>query len=168
MSLKSHKIITLEEFHRQDYIPEMEFSCDRHSSKTVEVFCLDHDKLCCSVCFATEHRTCRDVQSLEDISAQMSPTEDADLLRKLTEIIQDTEKLQKENYQRNRKLNRQSNEIVDSTVRQFEKAKQLLYKRLDVFIRTHQWEVQQHREEERIIVSLLTQNRVKVRRNAPQ
>ena len=37
--------------------------------KVIEVFCVDHRKLCCSICFATQHRHCKDVKSLDECEA---------------------------------------------------------------------------------------------------
>ena len=30
--------------------------CERHEGKELEMFCCDHDKVCCSVCISVEHR----------------------------------------------------------------------------------------------------------------
>lgn len=35
--------------------------CTNHEGKVLELFCSDHDELCCSVCVAVAHRGCNDV-----------------------------------------------------------------------------------------------------------
>lgn len=35
--------------------------CTHHEGKILELFCADHDELCCSVCVAVGHRACSDV-----------------------------------------------------------------------------------------------------------
>ena len=35
--------------------------CTNHEGKVIELFCSDHDELCCSVCVAVAHRGCKDV-----------------------------------------------------------------------------------------------------------
>lgn len=47
---------------------EMDERCPLHSDKVLEVFCFDHRKLCCSICFATDHRKCDIVTSFDEIA----------------------------------------------------------------------------------------------------
>lgn len=47
---------------------EVDEPCSSHAGKCVEVFCLDHGKICCSICFATQHRHCKCVEALDDIA----------------------------------------------------------------------------------------------------
>lgn len=47
---------------------EMDEPCPIHMNKVLEVFCFDHRKICCSICFATQHRNCDNVKSLDDIA----------------------------------------------------------------------------------------------------
>lgn len=52
-----------------DLIPlEMDEPCPVHADKVLEIFCFDHEKICCNVCFATEHRNCDNVRSLDEIA----------------------------------------------------------------------------------------------------
>lgn len=70
---------------------EMDEPCPLHSNKVLEVFCFDHRKLCCSICFATEHRKCDNVSSLDEISNEKIETFDIDdFLNKLSEVEQCT------------------------------------------------------------------------------
>lgn len=43
-------------------------SCGVHTDKLIEVYCFDHEKLCCSFCLATVHKECKSVLSLDEIA----------------------------------------------------------------------------------------------------
>lgn len=71
---------------------EMDEPCPLHSNKVLEVFCFDHRKLCCSICFATDHRKCDIVTSLDEIANEEKETFDIDdFLNKLSEAEQCTQ-----------------------------------------------------------------------------
>ncbi|XP_053386468.1 tripartite motif-containing protein 29-like [Mercenaria mercenaria] len=42
--------------------------CSVHNGKLIDMFCKDHDKVCCSACVAIKHRACEHVESLPDIA----------------------------------------------------------------------------------------------------
>ncbi|XP_062589841.1 uncharacterized protein LOC134251436, partial [Saccostrea cucullata] len=142
-ALKNHRIITLEEFRNQNIFSDIEYYCDQHSGKTVEVFCVDHTKLCFSVCFATKHRSCVDVKSLEDISETRNTKEDDILLEELREFIQDTIEMEKEFQKMKQNLKQESEETVEKTTQEVEKTKRLLAKKLDEFVCSHEKEAQE-------------------------
>ncbi|XP_052712618.1 probable E3 ubiquitin-protein ligase MID2 [Crassostrea angulata] len=52
--------------------------CPVHINKVLEVFCFDHRKICCSICFATEHRTCDIVKSLDEVEMNEEEIIDVD------------------------------------------------------------------------------------------
>lgn len=71
---------------------EMDEPCPLHSDKVLEVFCFDHRKLCCSICFAIDHRKCDIVTSLDEIANEEKETFDIDdFLNKLSEVEQCTQ-----------------------------------------------------------------------------
>lgn len=77
VSLQNHKISEITAMHdgkENMQVPDLEEPCCSHMGKLMEVFCLDHDKLCCSMCFATKHRHCERVETLEDIIKEMQET----------------------------------------------------------------------------------------------
>ncbi|XP_062569650.1 uncharacterized protein LOC134231689 [Saccostrea cucullata] len=93
--LRKHKILTLPLDGKDDQFnfPELDEPCHLHQGKYVEVFCLDHETLCCSVCFATQHRHCERVEALDEVSKNMpnSVVEwNIDALSKLAKIIEET------------------------------------------------------------------------------
>ncbi|XP_061179633.1 uncharacterized protein LOC133188277 [Saccostrea echinata] len=73
-SLQKHKISALPIDDKDDKpkFPVLDEPCHLHQGKYVEVFCLDHEALCCSVCFATQHRYCEHVEALDEVSKNMS------------------------------------------------------------------------------------------------
>lgn len=64
--LQGHKIVTLSDSLDLTNDIEIDEPCLVHKGKYLEVFCQDHDQLCCSICFATKHRTCKKVEAIED------------------------------------------------------------------------------------------------------
>ncbi|XP_033761627.1 uncharacterized protein LOC117343395 [Pecten maximus] len=47
-------------------------TCPRHTGKTIEVYCHDHNALCCVLCLTLSHRRCTQVSSLEDTTKMFS------------------------------------------------------------------------------------------------
>lgn len=66
----NHKIVTVQEVQRGI---TTSFSglitCDVHSNKFVEIFCLDHGKHCCTVCASVKHCKCKNVVELGEAAA---------------------------------------------------------------------------------------------------
>uniref|UniRef100_K1PUY4 Tripartite motif-containing protein 56 n=1 Tax=Magallana gigas TaxID=29159 RepID=K1PUY4_MAGGI len=56
--LQGHKIVCLSDVEDLKNNIEIDEPCLVHKGKYIEVFCQDHGQLCCSICFATKHRTC--------------------------------------------------------------------------------------------------------------
>lgn len=96
LSLQKHKISTVAAMHDEQkrlQVPDVDEPCYSHVGKFVEVFCLDHDKLCCSVCFATQHRHCKRVEALEDIAEGMPKSNidwNIEVLIKIAKITKET------------------------------------------------------------------------------
>lgn len=67
--LQKHKITAINSRDEDDNLlfPDMDEPCSIHPGKFVEVFCVDHATLCCSICFATKHRHCERVEALDEI-----------------------------------------------------------------------------------------------------
>uniref|UniRef100_A0A8W8IES7 B box-type domain-containing protein n=1 Tax=Magallana gigas TaxID=29159 RepID=A0A8W8IES7_MAGGI len=97
VTLRKHKITALalkNKTQSEDLqFPDMDEPCRSHAGKFMEVFCLDHEKLCCSVCFATKHRHCKHVEALEDIAKEMLKSNvdgNIEVLSKLAKVTQET------------------------------------------------------------------------------
>ena len=127
-SLQNHKIVSLTNARDLNNDIEIDEPCPLHKGKYFEVFCQDHDQLCCSICFATKHRTCRKVEAIEDVAAepdllcsQMTSTCFIDALKKLQDI-------QEEYKNKVDKLNTRKQEICACTETKVEEIKALLDK----------------------------------------
>ncbi len=61
--------------------------CKTHQNKTLEYFCSEHGELCCSVCMALNHRTCKQVDHIPDIANDiLFSTEYANLQENITAL----------------------------------------------------------------------------------
>ncbi|KAK3095129.1 hypothetical protein FSP39_010646 [Pinctada imbricata] len=83
--IKSHKILRLEEVRSSPQILKMvegNVDCTQHTKRQIELFCRQHRKLCCVVCFATDHRECPDVKTIDEL------VKDEKSEGELTEIIE--------------------------------------------------------------------------------
>lgn len=70
----------------------MDEFCWSYVGKFIEVFCLDYEKLCCSVCFVIEYRYCEYVEILEDIVKRMlkfNVDGNIEVLLKLVKVIKE-------------------------------------------------------------------------------
>ncbi|XP_069114766.1 LOW QUALITY PROTEIN: tripartite motif-containing protein 2-like [Argopecten irradians] len=67
--LMDHTVLNLEEIrNKPGKLAETEELCETHAGKVVEAFCFDHDRLCCLDCVTYDHKKCKKVKSLEEIS----------------------------------------------------------------------------------------------------
>ena len=126
--LQSHKIVSLSDLGKLKYDIEIDEPCPLHKGKYFEVFCEDHDQLCCSICFATKHKTCRKVGPIEDVAAepnlqysQLTPSCFIDALKELEDI-------QEEYKNKVDKLNNRKQEICACTETKVQEIKALLDK----------------------------------------
>ena len=81
-----HTVIPIWEIGKVDcLLLEVEEPCPLHKGKVYEVYCSDHATLCCSVCFATKHRKCEDVKSLDEIAENLDKTKVQETVKCLLE-----------------------------------------------------------------------------------
>lgn len=82
----THVFIDLRQSEQQkDKILDFDVYCAVHLGKTIEIYCFDHEKLCCSFCLTTEHVKCKKVISLDEI--------ENDLEKPTRSLVNGTEKL---------------------------------------------------------------------------
>ncbi|XP_078341630.1 E3 ubiquitin-protein ligase TRIM33-like isoform X2 [Crassostrea virginica] len=134
-SLQSHKIVSLSDVGNLNNDIEIDEPCPIHKGKFLEVFCQDHDQLCCSICFATKHRACGKVEAIEDVAAelnslcpQMTPICFIDALKKLEDI-------QEEYRNKVEKLNTRKQEICACTENKVEEIISLINKAHDQWMK---------------------------------
>ncbi|XP_033731666.1 protein PML-like [Pecten maximus] len=72
--LSTHKVIAIDEVSKTDIrMPVfIDNTCPHHTGKTIEVYCHDHNALCCVLCVTLSHRRCTNVSSLGDTTKMFS------------------------------------------------------------------------------------------------
>ncbi|XP_021374183.1 E3 ubiquitin-protein ligase Midline-1-like isoform X1 [Mizuhopecten yessoensis] len=73
--LSKHNVIAIDEVTKSDVqLPvTIDETCPHHAGKTIEVYCIDHNALCCVLCVTLSHRSCQNVSSLEDMTKKITP-----------------------------------------------------------------------------------------------
>jgi hypothetical protein len=118
--LQGHKIIRLTDDLDLKVDIEVDEPCSIHKGKFLDVYCKDHDKLCCSLCLATEHRKCEQVYALEDVAAEMDQNRIQDNLVVYKDLLESLENLQKGYREKITTLKCKKQEIVSSTEKKVE------------------------------------------------
>ncbi|XP_055999442.1 transcription intermediary factor 1-beta-like [Ostrea edulis] len=124
--LQNHKIVNLSEANGCLENFDVDEPCSIHKNKTIEVYCGDHDKLCCSVCFATQHRRCERVEALEDVSSRFDRTDIQPRLEIFSKSLEMLENLQENNREQVDKLKARKEVICRDVADKIEKAKRAL------------------------------------------
>ncbi|XP_063408208.1 E3 ubiquitin-protein ligase Midline-1-like [Mytilus trossulus] len=64
---RSHKIIPIKDINAETSTSSLHahLTCKEHPDKTIEVYCQDHSKPCCTVCATVHHRTCEQVVTID-------------------------------------------------------------------------------------------------------
>ncbi|XP_048741154.2 probable E3 ubiquitin-protein ligase MID2 [Ostrea edulis] len=142
-SLRDHKIISLSDALGLKNDIEVDEPCSVHKGKLLEVYCTDHDKLCCSICFATKHRKCEQVQAIEDVAAEMDEDRVQHKLTLFNDLLESLENLQEEYSDKVTTLNSRKQEIVSSAEKKVEEIKSQIDKAHAQWLKIFE---QKHRE----------------------
>nr|XP_022297250.1 uncharacterized protein LOC111106742 [Crassostrea virginica] len=126
--LQNHKFFNLTNARDLNNDIEIDEPCPLHKGKYFEVFCQDHDQLCCSICFATKHRTCRKVEAIEDVAAVLNPLSSQITPTCFTDALKNLEDIQKEYKNKVEKLNARKQEICACTETKIEEIIDLINK----------------------------------------
>ncbi|XP_062592862.1 uncharacterized protein LOC134254352 [Saccostrea cucullata] len=125
-SLQNHKIVKLSNIKEVNSEIEIEESCPLHTGKVIDVFCHDHQELCCSVCLVKQHKLCKNVNTLEDKAHEV----DRESIRKtafkyisLEKTVQD---ILLENQNKVSELNTRKQEICMTTEEKVQEIKSLV------------------------------------------
>ncbi|VDI84357.1 tripartite motif-containing protein 56 [Mytilus galloprovincialis] len=63
-------------------------ACDEHPDKTIEIYCKDHSKPCCTVCATVHHRKCEHVVTIDKaVAGVKESTKAKELMKKLKETV---------------------------------------------------------------------------------
>ncbi|XP_045206595.1 uncharacterized protein LOC123558802 [Mercenaria mercenaria] len=55
--------------------------CFKHDGKPIDVYCNDHDTVCCSMCIESGHRSCKNIKAIHDVAKRELVTEKLPALR---------------------------------------------------------------------------------------
>lgn len=145
VSLQKHKISPMTALQDQD--DKLRFlvvdePCSSHAGKCLEVFCLDHGKMCCSICFATQHRHCKCVEALDHIAKKL-PGSNVDWN---IHILSEIAKITKETIEYKELLIKESNTAKETIIASVSTEIENLKSRLDecqqqfekTFLRSHE------------------------------
>ncbi|XP_045184897.2 uncharacterized protein LOC123542914 [Mercenaria mercenaria] len=62
--------------------------CNNHKTKLIDMYCLDHDEVCCTSCVAENHRSCDSVTSITNIIKESAASKETDaLIQELSTLI---------------------------------------------------------------------------------
>ncbi|WAR30670.1 TRI33-like protein, partial [Mya arenaria] len=100
---KIHKIIGKQMPKSTHTRPKLVERCNHHEGKILELFCGDHDELCCSVCVAVGHRTCSDVvfipRAAVGIESSLELLEVKERVQKVKAAVDEMREAREENQQ---------------------------------------------------------------------
>lgn len=68
--LQNHNIVHIADTGDSDNEYEVEELCPEHKGKTIDVFCHQHQKLCCCICLAKHHILCEGVEVIQDMGVE--------------------------------------------------------------------------------------------------
>lgn len=145
VSLQNHKmapVTALQDRNDLRRFLEVDEPCSSHAGKCVEVFCLDHGKICCSICFATQHRHCKYVEALDNIAKKL-PKSNVDWN---IHILSEIAKITKKTIEYKELLIKESNTAKEAIIASVSTEIENLKSRLDecqqqfekTFIRSHE------------------------------
>ena len=125
-SLQNHKIVTITDSGEWRNGFEVEEFCAEHDGKVIDAFCYNHDNLCCSICLVKHHRTCLNVESLEDIGEEKEKTDVATILSSLSKMEKSLENMQLNIQAKISHLNTKKDTICFDTEKKIEEVKKKL------------------------------------------
>lgn len=107
-----HETMPVDQALRQPSIlTEDEIRCSRHN-QSMELFCLDHNTLVCSVCVALEHRRCVQVLTTEFYAKELKNTREVEkLVEQFNECLSSLEEIVNENIKQHQNLNNKKDDI---------------------------------------------------------
>ncbi|VDI33771.1 Hypothetical predicted protein [Mytilus galloprovincialis] len=63
----NHEIVPISDISKDGYaLKSFKNMCSEHKTKELELFCVDHDCPCCSICVSVKHRKCKNVLTIEE------------------------------------------------------------------------------------------------------
>ncbi|XP_045178415.2 uncharacterized protein LOC123538399 [Mercenaria mercenaria] len=104
--------------------------CEEHLGQVIQMFCGQHDTVCCTICIAVKHRSCEGVDYIPNIAKGLLKTQDkAKTKTSLEKVKDDLQSLKSRRQNELKKLRTQRDDIIDeihqSKKRTFERVEEL-------------------------------------------
>lgn len=89
--------------------------CSHHEGKLLELFCSDHDELCCSVCVAVGHRKCSDVVYIPQAAVGVeSSLELLEVKQEIQEVKRQVDELRNKREENQQLVQQQKEDIINA------------------------------------------------------
>uniref|UniRef100_A0A8W8MSX5 Tripartite motif-containing protein 56 n=1 Tax=Magallana gigas TaxID=29159 RepID=A0A8W8MSX5_MAGGI len=124
--LQSHKIVEMNNTEKWNEAIDIDENCAIHKEKVVDIFCRDHNKLCCCVCFANQHRRCTNFDSIDEIVMNLDKSNMTDKLKSLSSLQDCIMELQEKNKKQTDALGASKDDICSSFAKKIEESKMLI------------------------------------------
>ncbi|KAH3796221.1 hypothetical protein DPMN_149789 [Dreissena polymorpha] len=112
---KIHKITGKRTTKQTAARPKLSDKCTHHEGKVLELFCTDHDELCCSVCVAVSHRSCADVVYIPQAAVGVeSSLELLEVKQKLQKVKDEVDTLRSHREENQQIVQQQKEEIINA------------------------------------------------------
>ncbi|VDI42775.1 Hypothetical predicted protein [Mytilus galloprovincialis] len=75
---RGHKVVQIKDMREEKDVSLSDFvECNEHPQKTIEVYCIDHSKPCCTLCATVHHRKCEQVVTIDKALSNIKASEKA-------------------------------------------------------------------------------------------
>ncbi|XP_045193522.2 uncharacterized protein LOC123549464 [Mercenaria mercenaria] len=109
--------------------------CSKHPAEIIKMYCALHDLVCCTVCIAMDHRSCKGVHYIPDIASELSENENSTVAAALTKVRKEMNFLKSNKDSERLQAREQHDEIVtrieNITEQIIERARKLEKKSID-------------------------------------
>ena len=88
---KDHKIVSLCEMESGQFLPTLEVAnrCPIHCNEEIQLYCADHEQLCCGICGATTHKKCENINMVNKAAQDLMESGDIDSLLEATNAFKE-------------------------------------------------------------------------------
>uniref|UniRef100_K1PYX1 Transcription intermediary factor 1-beta n=1 Tax=Magallana gigas TaxID=29159 RepID=K1PYX1_MAGGI len=124
--LQGHKIVEISQMEKWSEAVDIEDTCVIHRGRTVDIFCKDHNDLCCGVCFANRHKRCANFDSIDAFVMSLDKDQIKDKLKLLSSLHDCITVLQEDNKRQIAVLCTSKEDICSSFANRIEEAKMYL------------------------------------------
>ncbi|XP_078329295.1 uncharacterized protein LOC144624031 [Crassostrea virginica] len=91
LAIKDHKIVNLCEMESVQVFPTLEEAnrCPIHCNEEIQLYCADHEQLCCGLCGATTHKKCENISMVNKAAQDLMERGDIDSLIDATNTLKE-------------------------------------------------------------------------------